>query len=184
MNTSSKKILTWSLLVGMVFTTGFLLWAGRHSGTKIIRNLDGSEIYLTDQVRVSDFQQISKLHIATIVDLRPDGEALDETPSAEVATISHRHGMDFAYIPVPHGDIPSIQVDKLASLLRVGKRPMLLYCRTGKRAIRTFCLAEASRYEGHTEPELTAIAKKTGFTIDDLHNDIVRRLSTRIGKGK
>jgi hypothetical protein len=76
MKTSSKKIFAWSLLAGMVITTGFVLWAGRRSGPKLILNVDGSEIYLTDQIRVADFQQISKMHIATVVDMRPDGEAL------------------------------------------------------------------------------------------------------------
>ena len=179
MKTSSKKVFVLSLLAGVVITTGVALWSGRHSGPKLIRKVDGSDIYLTDQIRVADFQQISKIHIATIVDMRPDGEALDETPSSEVAKISYQYGIGFSYIPVPHGEIPSLQVDKLASLLREGKKPMLLYCRTGKRAIRTFCLAEASREEGHTEPELRIIAKKAGFSIDDLQDDIVRRISAR-----
>ncbi len=75
------------------------------------------------------------------------------------------------HIPVPHGDIPSQQADNLASVLKGGKRPILLYCRTGKRAIRTYCLAEASRTDGHSEPELSVIAKNAGFSIDDLHAD-------------
>ncbi len=179
MKTSSMKILVWSVLAGAVITTGYMVWAGRHNKHKIFRNLDGSGIYLTDQIRVTDFQQISKLHIATVVDMRPDGEALDETPSSVLAKAAQQLGIDFAYIPVPHGAIPSSQVDKLASELERGKRPILLYCRTGKRAIRTFCLAEASRYRGHTEPELSAIATKSGFSIDDLHDDIVRRISAR-----
>ena len=163
----------------MLIATSFVLWAGRRSGQKLIRKVDGSGIYLSGQIRAADFQQISKMHIAAIVDMRPDGEALDETPSSEVAKICYQHGIDFSYIPVPHGEIPTSQVDKLASVLREEKRPMLLYCRTGKRAIRTFCLAEASRDEGHTEPELSIIAKKAGFSIDDLHNDIIRRISAR-----
>src|SRR5580658_4502029 len=179
MKTSSKNIFAWSLLAGMVISTCFVLWAGRRSGPKLIRNVDSTDIYLTDQIRVADFQQISKMHIATVVDMRPDGEALDETPSSEVAKISYQHGIDFSFIPVPHGEIPSSQVDKLASVLWVGKRPILLYCRTGKRAIRTYCLAEALRDEGHTEPELRMIAKKAGFSIDDLHDDIMRRISAR-----
>src|SRR5580658_8657486 len=107
MKTSSKNIFAWSLLAGMVITTCFVLWAGRRSGPKLIRKVDGSGIDLTDQIRVADFQQISKMHIATVVDMRPDGEALDETPSSEVARTSYRYGIDFAYIPVPHGEIPS-----------------------------------------------------------------------------
>lgn len=179
MKTSSMKILVLSLLAGVVIASCILTWTSRHLKQKLFQRIDGSDIYLTGQIHPGDFQQISRLRVATIVDIRPDGEALDQMSSTQVAKLARQSGIDFAYIPVPHGAIPSSQVDKLASVLMVGKRPMLLYCRTGKRAIRTYCLAEASRSGGHTETELRSIAKKSGFSIDDLHDDIVRRISAR-----
>jgi len=87
--------------------------------------------------------------------------------------------MMFSYIPVPHGAIPAAAVERLSSVLRDGKRPILLYCRTGKRAIRTYCLAEASRTAGHNEQELVSIARESGFKIDDLHAEIQQRIAAR-----
>ena len=149
---------------------------------KIIHNVDDAGIYLTDQIRTSDFSQIGRLHIATLVDMRPDDEAKDQTPSQTIAEISKQYGISFEYIPIPHGDIPSSGVDKLSSVLTNGKRPILLYCRTGNRALRTFCLAEASRLAGHSEEELFSIAKKSGFSINDLQPELERRIAARKSK--
>ncbi len=166
----------------MLGSAYYYFWVGSR-GAKVIREVDSAGIYLTGQLRTADFKQISAIHIATVVDLRPDGEALDETPSSEMNKLCNSHGIAFAYIPVPHGDIPPGQVDRLAAVLRDGKKPLLLYCRTGKRAIRTYCLAEASRTAGRSEPELSTIAKSAGFSIEDLHTEIARRISARRNNG-
>ena len=170
-----------SVLAGIAITVSYY-WVTRSYSWKIIHKVDNTGIYLTDQIRPSDFRQITRLHIATIVDMRPDGEARDQISSQNVEELSQQQGIMFSYIPVPHGDIPSSDVDKLSSVLSNGKRPILLYCRTGKRAIRTFCLAEASRKEGHNEEELVRIARESGFSIDDIHEKLKRRIEARKSK--
>jgi uncharacterized protein (TIGR01244 family) len=176
MKFTKRNIFLLALLTGIVITVAYN-WVTHRP--KIIRKVDDTGIYLTDQIRSTDFRQIKRLHIATIVDMRPDGEASDQIPSLTVERISHQQGMMFSYIPVPHGAIPGSAVDKLSSVLREGKRPILLYCRTGKRAIRTYCLAEASRKEGHDERELVSIAEESGFSIDDLHTELQQRIAER-----
>jgi uncharacterized protein (TIGR01244 family) len=150
-----------SLLTGTVITV-VSNWASHRP--KIIREVDSAGIYVTDQIRGTDFRLIKSMHIAT------------------VETVAHQQGIMFSYIPVPHGAIPGSAVEKLSLVLRDGKRPILLYCRTGKRAIRTYCLAEASRKDGHTEDELVAIAEESGFSIDDLHAELQQRIAARKSK--
>lgn len=148
---------------------------------KSIRRIDKSGIYLTDQLKQSDFPRLRQISIETIVDLRPDGESLDQPSSKVVEQLSKHNGIVFDYIPVPHGEIPADRIDKLSSVLENGKRPILLYCRTGKRALRTFCLAEAGRKKGHTLDEMKTMSEISGFDIEDLLPQIKRRIAlTRI----
>ncbi len=168
-----------SLLTGFVVTLGCVKINQLRKIAKVIHPLDGNQVYLTDQLKESDFGLIQQLNIETIVDLRPDNEQQSQLSSANVQSISEANGMKFNYIPVPHGDIPSSQVDKLASVLNSGKRPILLYCRTGKRALRTYCLAEATIKGGPDQQQIMTIAVKAGFGIDDLLGDVQRRIAAR-----
>jgi len=165
-----------AIVAGIVITVAYNWVTNR---PKIIHTVDNTGIYVTDQLRAPDFRLLRNRHIATIVDMRPDGEARDQISSQTVEAVAQQQGMMFAYIPVPHGAIPASAVEKLSSVLNNAKRPILLYCRTGKRAIRTYCLAEASRKEGHTEEELISIAGKSGFSIDDLHAELQQRIASR-----
>lgn len=179
MKLTNGKVFVISTLVGIAAVVSYSWMTGPARREKLIRQVDKSGIYLTDQLRESDFQRLARLHVATIVDMRPDGEASDQIPSQRAAEISKRRGIVFEYIPIPHGEIPSAGVDRLSSVLANGERPILLYCRTGKRALRTFCLAEAARKNGHSAEELGSIAERSGFGITDLQREIARRIAAR-----
>ena len=166
--------------IGFVVSNAWLTSPNRNQ--KTMRKVDSSEIYVTDQLQESDFTRLYQFPIATIVDMRPDGESPDQLSSDKVAEISKSFGIKSEYIPIPHGEIPAAGVDKLSSVLESGKRPILLYCRTGRRALRTFCLADASRKNGHTSDELKSIADKAGFDIKDIQPEIARRIASRRSK--
>jgi uncharacterized protein (TIGR01244 family) len=186
MRLTNGKVFLISMLVGIVCIMSYE-WITKTPRRfppekKVIRQIDPTGVYLTDQLWESDFTRVKSLQIATIVDMRPDGEATEQTPSKRVAELSKQSGIAFEYIPIPHGDIPPAGVDRLSLVLTNGKRPVLLYCRTGKRALRTFCLAEAARKGGHSAEELNSIADGSGFEIKDLQPEIARRITARSSK--
>lgn len=182
MRLTNGKVFVISMLAGIAWVVSYSWVTSPGRREKLIRQIDTSEIYLTDQLRESDFQRLVRLHIATIADMRPDGEAADQIPSRQVAELSKQRGIMFEYIPIPHGEIPNTGVDRLSSVLTNGKRPILLYCRTGNRALRTFCLADASRKNGHSAEELNSIADRTGVSIRDIQPEIARRIAGRRSK--
>src|SRR5579863_8123079 len=102
MNWTNGRVFCLSVLTGIVFVVSCSWMTSPSRRQKLIHNVDNSGIYLTDQIRSPDFTQFRKLRIATIVDMRPDGESADQTPSQSIAAISKRHGIAFAYIPIPH----------------------------------------------------------------------------------
>ena len=73
---------------------------------------------------------------ATVIDMRPDGEAAGQPSSTAMAAAARAEGLQFAYVPVPHGDIPDAVVDSLAKAMANQTSPTLLYCRSGAAAPR------------------------------------------------
>jgi uncharacterized protein (TIGR01244 family) len=137
------------------------------------------DLYISSQLRPENVSTLKRLGIKTIVDIRPDGEAADQTPSAEIKTVSIGHGLGFHYIPVPHENIPFSAVEALDQALTPQARPALLYCRTGRRAVRLLALVQASRVDGPGADAIMEMVRAAGFSADDLRDEISQRLAHR-----
>jgi uncharacterized protein (TIGR01244 family) len=136
-------------------------------------------VWVTEQINESQLADIKAKGFRTVVDLRPDGEAVDQPPAAEMARAAQASGLGFSYIPVPHGDIPTAAVDALDQALAQSDKPLLLYCRSGRRAARTWALAEASRPGGLDAAAIQAAARAAGQSADDLAAQIGVRIAAR-----
>ena len=134
---------------------------------------------VTEQISTTDIAAIKKDGYKTIVDFRPGGEAPDQVPSATMERVARANGMSFSYIPVPHGPIPDSAVAALDSTLSKSPRPVLLYCRSGKRAARTLSLYEASRADGPDAAGILAMVQGVGQSADDLSSEINQRIAHR-----
>lgn len=173
---SNRRLFALTLLL----TTGVMLvwlYATRTPRAPAFRQV-------TDQVMVTS--QLAPKHlrlmeedIGTIVDFRPDGEAKDQPSSTEMELAARESGIRFHYIPVPHESIPASAVEELSGILAHDPKPILLYCRTGRRAARTFALAEASRADGPGTEEIYKMVEVAGFTAEDLRGEIEARISKR-----
>jgi len=87
--------------------------------------------------------------------------------------------MNFAYVPVPHGDIPAGAVTALARAMAENPKPILLYCRSGRRAARTWSLVEVSRSDGLDAADILAAVKAGGQSAEDLDTAIAARIANR-----
>lgn len=137
------------------------------------------EIWVTAQISPAQLEAIHDRGIAGVIDLRPDGEVAGQPSSVVVGRAAETLGMRFRYAPVPHGDISPAVVDQLADDLAVSPRPLLLYCHSGRRAARTWALAEASRAGGMDAKAIEAAVRGAGQSADDLQSEIVRRVEAR-----
>jgi uncharacterized protein (TIGR01244 family) len=105
---------------------------------------EAGSVYVSPQISLRDIGFIARRYrINRIVDMRPDGEAPDEPSHLQMEQAAKAEGMVFSYIPVPHESIPPATVDALGQVLLSRQKPVVLYCRTGRRAVRTFALLEA-----------------------------------------
>ncbi|MEQ1653399.1 MAG: sulfur transferase domain-containing protein [Hyphomicrobium sp.] len=136
-------------------------------------------IFVTDQVPLSAVSTLPKDGYRTLVDLRPDGEATDQPPSSAVGDAARQAGLTFAYIPTPQGEIPEQVVADLARALETAPKPVIMYCRSGKRAARVWALAEASRPGGASAEAIASAVRAAGQSVDDLAGQIATRIAAR-----
>lgn len=140
-------------------------------------------VWVSEQIGPLQMDQLREGHFATVVDLRPDGEVAAQPSSAEMADAAARAGLAFTYDPVPHGAIPDEAVSALQNALASKPKPILLYCRSGRRAARTWALAEASRPGGLDAQAIQRIVQAAGQPMDDLQHDIQARIAARPTSG-
>jgi uncharacterized protein (TIGR01244 family) len=137
-------------------------------------------IWVSEQVTPEQLPAFKARDIKAVIDLRPDGEVPDQPSSNVMADAAAKAGLQFAYIPVAHSDAPpAAAVDALVQSLAKLDKPVLLYCRSGRRAVRTWALAEASRAGGLDTAAIEEAAKAAGQTTDGLHDMITARVAAR-----
>lgn len=137
------------------------------------------QVFLTAQLKPGNMRSLSQRQIKTVIDMRPDGEAADQPTSEQMQRTARAMNMEFHYIPVPHESIPDEAVDSLHAVLKDNQEPMVLYCRTGRRAARLYALAEASLSGGPNADDILARVRAAGFDAEDLARDITRRIASR-----
>jgi uncharacterized protein (TIGR01244 family) len=139
----------------------------------------GEGIKVREQVTLDDVARLGGEGYRTVIDLRPDGEVAGQPASTAVGEVARSAGMSFAYIPTPHGTIPDETVAEFSRVLADAPRPVMLYCRSGKRAARVWALAEAARSGGPTADSIAKIVSQAGQPVDDILPRIAARVASR-----
>ena len=172
------KALGFSVLVGTLFVLAVAGYAHFTRPPEVLTKQLTHDVWVTEQVQLRAVPSLANAYV-TVIDMRPDGEADDEPSSSAMGNAVKDNHMAFAYVPVPHGDIPDAAVDALAEQLARANGPTLLYCRSGRRAARTWALVEASRPGGMDAANIEATVKASGQSADDLDAAIKTRISRR-----
>jgi uncharacterized protein (TIGR01244 family) len=176
---SLTSIFCWSLLSSTVaFLTYFYVTNHILNHSSRLYQIY-NQIYVTEQLDTSSFSNLRFNRIRTIIDIRPDGEDPKQNSSDEIREVAKNYAMQFAYIPVAHGPIPEQAVTDLQKALQSSPRPVLMYCRTGNRAARTFALVLASQTDGPNLEEILNMVKSTGHSAADLSEEIQSRIRER-----
>lgn len=138
-----------------------------------------STISVAPQLSVAEVARYGRLGYDAIIALRPDGEALDQPGSDQIAAEARSVGLAFSYVPVAPGAISARTVAALDKALSSTSGRVLIYCRDGERAARTWSLVEASRLGGRNAAAILAAVRASGQSADDLAPLIERRVADR-----
>lgn len=115
------------------------------------------------QISIEDVARAAEAGFQTIVVNRPDGEDFGQPTHAAIRAAADAAGLKFVVLPYT-GQTPPAVVGETAQLLAETKGPVLAYCRTGKRSILAWALAEALA-GNRTPDEIIALADKAGYDL-------------------
>lgn len=132
------------------------------------------------QIDVSDLAEAVRLGVTLVVNNRPEGEADDQTPGADMEAAVRAAGMDYVAIPVTHAGFSATQVEAMKAALEDAAGPVLAYCRSGTRSTLLWALAQASR--GEDPDTIAGQAARGGYDISPVRA-IVDMLAAKAGSG-
>ena len=117
---------------------------------------------VSPQITPDEAREALAAGVVLIINNRPDGEAPDQTPSAEIEAVARAGGAYFVSIPFAGRTTPE-QAKAQAAAVAGAKGPVLAYCRSGTRSITAWALGEAAG--GRDRNELVKLAQGAGYDL-------------------
>lgn len=121
------------------------------------------EFAVAPQVGPEDLKDIAARGFKLVINNRPDGEASDQPPSAEMARAAAVAGLRYLHIPVTGGPAPE-QVAAVRRAVEEADGPVFAFCRSGTRSIVTWALGQA---QSGVRPrdELVRLGAQAGYDL-------------------
>jgi sulfide:quinone oxidoreductase len=119
-------------------------------------------IYIAGQINTDDINALKDLGIKSIINNRPDNEENNQPLSKNISQSAASNGIAYHYLPITSGKYPVDKINKFTDLLNSTKQPMLVFCRTGHRAVHLWALSQLEKYG---QQYVLAKAKAMGFDI-------------------
>lgn len=121
------------------------------------------DFYASPQVTPGEMSEAAAMGIALVVNNRPDGEAPDQPPGADIEAAARAAGMDYLAIPVGSAGFSEPQVERLQQAMAGASGPVLGFCRSGTRSTLLWSLSRARSGE---DPESIAdAAAAVGYDV-------------------
>lgn len=121
------------------------------------------DFWVSPQIEQPEIDEAARRGFTLIVNNRPDGEADDQTPGAEIERGARAAGMDYIAIPIGQGGFGEAQVGALADAIAGAGGPVLAYCRSGTRSTLLWALAAAR--QGGEPARIAACAREAGYDV-------------------
>ncbi len=121
------------------------------------------EFAVAGQLELADISRAAAEGYKVLVCNRPEGEDPGQPTEAEIKAAAAAAGLTYKALPYT-GQTPPGVVAETAQLLDETNGPVLAYCRTGKRSIMAWALAQA--LSGDRSPqEIIALASQAGYDL-------------------
>ncbi len=121
------------------------------------------------QITPADVEAAAAAGFRSIINNRPDGEAEEQPPGAEIAAAAEQHGLEYREIPVVSGKLTEGNVEDTQVALAELRGPILAYCRSGTRSATLWALAQAE----HLSPDsILNAAGEAGYDLGGLRGHL------------
>lgn len=174
-----RRVFCITLAAGTALALGVAGYARANGAVAATVSSLTDRVAISEQLKPEQLADLKARGYTTIIDLRPDGEAPDQPSAAHMGAAAHAQQMAFVYVPVQPGAIPDSAVSALHKALTDHPGQVLMYCRSGKRAARTWGLVEASRADGANVDAILAALTASGQSADDLRQQLAARVAAR-----
>lgn len=123
----------------------------------------GDRVLASPQIEPRDIAAAKAQGVTLVINNRPEGEASDQTPGAEIEAAARAAGLDYVAIPVGGSGFGEPQVQAMAEALARAEGKVLAYCRSGTRSTLLWSLAQAQA--GRDPDEIAAAAAAAGYDV-------------------
>ncbi len=122
-------------------------------------------VSVATQISLEDIPALKAAGFTTIINNRPDGEAYDQAPSADVEAAARAAGLDFHFIPLGRDGVSDEMIEQERAALEGSAGPVLCYCRSGTRSTTLWALSQAGTLPAD---EIVHLAAGAGYDISHL----------------
>ncbi len=119
--------------------------------------------WASPQITLADVDEAAARGMVLIINNRPEGEAEDQVPGAEIAQAAAAAGVEYRAIPITHAGFSEQQVRDMCDAIDGAGGPVLAYCRSGTRSTLLWSLAQAMN--GGDPAVIAAAAAGAGYDI-------------------
>ena len=102
------------------------------------------QVYVCGQLFEHDLQLVARQGVRSIMNNRPDNEAVGQPMSADLAKVAEELGMTFVHFPIDPRSVTGQDVVAFAKASDELERPLLIFCRSGARSTKMWEMAESS----------------------------------------
>ena len=120
---------------------------------------------VSGQIDEADVELLAAQGFRSLINNRPDREAIGQPASAAIAALAERHGMTYRYLPVISGQLQDAQVEAFTQALSTLPTPTLAYCRSGTRSTMLWALGAA---RSRPLEDVLQAAARAGYDLDAL----------------
>jgi uncharacterized protein (TIGR01244 family) len=128
--------------------------------------------FVTEQIKVSDLDAVFAQGFKTVINNRPDDEAMFQPKTDEFAVTCSKYPIDYYHVPIISGNYTPDAVKKTRELLDKSVPPILAFCRSGTRSITLWALAHVGILSAN---EIIATAKNAGYDISGYRSVLERK---------
>jgi sulfide:quinone oxidoreductase len=123
------------------------------------------EFAVAPQLTPDDLAEAAAAGIRSVINNRPDGEAPDQPPAAEMEAAARALGLDYRYVPIVPGRLGPDEVEAFGAALDDLPGPVLAFCRSGTRSATVWAMAKAGELGA---AEVVARAAEAGYDLQPL----------------
>lgn len=125
------------------------------------------EFSVTGQIDPTDLEQIAAMGFKSIFCHRPDGEGEQQPEVVLMMQAAKAYGINVIYLPVVPSKISASDLQAFAEQYAQAPKPILGYCRSGKRAMTLWAMSQA---EQQTLEELQALSAQAQYNYQMWHD--------------